>query len=94
MAEKEERPGQIKYVDKCGGPLAIVVGSMVDRVEVAVETIVEVAAGAVPGAGDFKTPVVRIGGIMPPGHTSRMEICRRCRIVAEMPPMQSSRSLA
>lgn len=71
-AEKEERPGQIKCVDKCGGQLAMAVGSMMDPMEV--------AAGTVSGAEDFKIPVVRSGGKMPPSHASRMEIyCRAPR---------------
>lgn len=66
------------------------VGNMVNRVEVAVETVVGVAAedaaGVAAGAGTFAVPVVRGEEIVLLCHTSRreiicMEICLRaaCR---------------
>lgn len=66
-------------MDKRGDQLAA--EGMVDRVDTVVKTVVGVVAGATAGAATgergFKTPVVRSEGILLPGHTSRMEICRR-----------------
>lgn len=76
MVKKEERFGQIKYMDKREGQLPMDTEKMVDHVEAAVETAEEVAAGpaasVVAGAGDFKAPVVRDGEIILPDHARRM----------------------